>query len=74
MVTEAHVRLQEYNRLAERGVPPDVLAEHAEGVSQWYDRYSDALRSPTLKQWADKHFGDIQSLTTRYLELGGTLL
>jgi hypothetical protein len=77
-IAEFHNRLQEYNRLAERGVAPDVLAEHAQEMVVWFKRYRGAVLNwqggPTkLTPWASHHFPDIGSLLRRYRELGGTL-
>jgi hypothetical protein len=77
-IVELHNRLQEYNRLAERGVSPDILAEHADGVAVWRGRYSKAVHGwhgkPTdVTPWAANHFADIPGLMRRYVELGSTL-
>jgi hypothetical protein len=78
-ITEFHNRLQEYNRLAERGVSPELLAEHGRELDHWYNQYQDAVatgwnnKATTTGAWATKHFADIRGLMGRYQELGGTL-
>jgi hypothetical protein len=72
-VGEFHNRLVEYNRLAERGVSPSILAEHREGVLTWQRKCRNAMRSGTVAQWADERYGDIESLRQRYRELTANL-
>jgi hypothetical protein len=76
-VAEFHNRLQEYNRLAERGVPSGVLAEHGQQLGDWYEKYRSAAfgwqgRDTKLTPWVREHFPDMGSLMDRYRELGGT--
>lgn len=65
-IMEYHVRLQEFLRLAERGVDPALLREHAKGVDHWYDEYwkkgISKRRSRTRVAWAEQHFADIAPL------------
>jgi hypothetical protein len=77
-IAEFHNRLQEYNRLAERGVSPELLAEHERGIHVWHERYTNAVegwqgRPTKLTPWASEHFGDIRTLIRRYRSLGGRL-
>jgi hypothetical protein len=72
-IVEYHNRLVEYIRLAERGVDPAVLREHAEGVDQWRDRYwRKGLKkgfSESQGAWAQAHFPDIAALEGRVQQL-----
>jgi hypothetical protein len=77
-IAEFHNRLQEYIQLAERGAPPDLLAEHQIEIRIWHRRYIDAVvgwkRRPTKDTlWASDHFPDTGLLTEQYRDLGGTL-
>jgi hypothetical protein len=77
-IAEFHNRLQEYNRLAQRRVSPEILTEHAREMSHWYEQYRKAVigwKGAETRQtpWAREHFSDIASLMNQYKELGGTL-
>jgi 5,10-methylene-tetrahydrofolate dehydrogenase/methenyl tetrahydrofolate cyclohydrolase len=75
-IVEYHNRLQEYIRLAERGVDPAVLGEHARGVDQWRDEYwRKGLKrgySGSQAAWAEEHFPDIAALEERVDHLRAT--
>lgn len=72
-VAEYHVRLQEFIRLAERGVDADILRAHAEGVSEHRADYQRSVaRRPEVNErprWARQHFPDIPALEARANEL-----
>ncbi len=71
-IMEYHNRLDEYLRLQERGVDPEILAEHARGVEVWREAYEDSLRKGVdrngvdLRDWNDQHFGDLADMEARY--------
>lgn len=72
-VHEYHVRLEEYLRLAERGVDPAILQEHARGVDEWRERYRDEIgrgrRSENRPGWVTDHFPDLTDLQRRVAEV-----
>jgi predicted ABC-type ATPase len=66
-VLEYHVRLEEYIRLAERAVDPEILAKHAESVDEWraaYRKHVDTGRpfEEAERGWARSHFPEIPQL------------
>ncbi|WP_228002431.1 WXG100-like domain-containing protein [Nocardia australiensis] len=79
-IVEFHNRLQEYNRLADRGVPREILSEHANGVHHWYNEFRDAVDSPYSDKlnkwaiWANEHFPDIPELSSTYRDHGNLLI
>ncbi|GLY01594.1 hypothetical protein [Actinoplanes sp. NBRC 101535] len=72
-IGEYQVRLEEYLRLSERGVDPDVLAEHVAGVDKhrgdYHEVMNDAWDKKNSKEWAREHYPDIRDLEARYDEL-----
>lgn len=75
VIVEYHVRLQEYIRLAERGVDDEILAEHAKGVDEHQVAYRErGLGHPSMtrgRKWVQQHFGDISELSQRVNDLRG---
>ena len=75
-IIEYHVRLQEYIRLAERGVDADTLREHLDGLDLHHNRYwfkgINRKYNINHQKWADKHFPDIPDLQRRAYELRTT--
>ncbi|HEU4421334.1 MAG TPA: hypothetical protein VFR67_02205, partial [Pilimelia sp.] len=76
-VAEYHVRLQEFIRLAERGVDADILRAHWESV---VDHAADHQRSVTRRppanerpRWTNQHFPDIPELEARARELAAAM-
>ena len=76
-VAEYHVRLQEFIRLAERGVDGDVLRAHWEGVRDHAAEFDRTVgRRPEMNErprWANQHFPDIPELRARANELADTM-
>ena len=68
-ITEHHNRLVEWLRLYKRGVNPEVLSEHTEGVEEYASRYFKRVRgggASSAYKWAETHFGDIKDLENQY--------
>lgn len=74
-ITEYHNRLVEFIRLHERGVSPELLKEHAQGVAEWRASYITKglknRRSSTRQKWVNEHFPDIPDLENKYRQTGG---
>ena len=71
VIAEYHVRVEEYLRLRERGVPEDVLSRHREGVLEYRREYQDVVRHKHRDQrWRDEHFSDIPLLDAKFRALG----
>src|SRR5690606_14364074 len=68
-IIEYHVRLQEYIRLAERGVDQEILDKHLQGVKAHRSNYwrtgLKEGRSKTQTRWARQHLPDIAELERR---------
>jgi hypothetical protein len=65
-IMEYHVRLEEFIRLANRGVDDSVLREHADGLDEWSDEYwrkgLNVGLSPSKAAWAEERFPEIGDL------------
>lgn len=70
---EYHVRMEEYLRLAERGVDPPILQEHARGVDEHRQEHYQQLRKGSYSEdregWVRAHFPDIPELERRVAEV-----
>ena len=76
-ITEYHNRLVEFIRLYERGVSPELLKQHANGLEEWGGIYvSKGLnnrRSEKQVKWAENYFPDIDTLSNRCSEILKTI-
>lgn len=62
-VTEYHVRLLEYRRLAERGGAASLLAKHFKGLKDAYENYSyEIAKQHKRPAWVAKHFPELDTL------------
>jgi hypothetical protein len=75
-IVEYHNRLDEYARLAARGVPRTVLDEHATGLAEWRLTAESAglgYERASIHAWAKQHFPDIPSLEAKCRQHGAPL-
>ncbi len=75
---EYHNRLDEYVRLAERGLPSEVLRAHAEHLVKWRTRAERAGLGQgggrgSFHRWAKEHFPEIPTLERRVRALGADI-
>ena len=71
IVAEYHVRLEEYLRLHNRGVPAEVLSDHLDRLLDERTQYVRRLKSErSLSAWRDAHFSDIAELVAKLRDRG----
>ena len=67
---EYHNRLDEFFRLKERGVAPEVLRDHATGVREargvYLKKGTNSGKSVSMVKWADQNLPDLHELTSRF--------
>jgi hypothetical protein len=65
-VTEYHNRLLEYQRLADRGANPSLLAKHLQGLNESATAYQKVLSGkypkPEQVAWVKQYFPDLNAL------------
>lgn len=70
-IIEYHVRLEEWIRLHERGVPAEVLDQHRGGLLEQREKYLKRVKHDLgLRSWRDEHFSDVSDLEAKARELG----
>ena len=68
-ITEYHNRLDEFLRLHKRDTNPELLLEHAESISIWYEKQGKGTRWGKKKdrmKWTERHFPDLRQLSIDY--------
>ena len=68
-ITEYHNRLDEFLRLHKRDTNPELLLEHAEGISIWYEKQGKGTKWGKKKdriKWIEQHFPDLRQLSIDY--------